>query len=159
MSRFWRTCFRLLYRVLALLDPLIRAVWHRYGIGNVTELLVAGRNGQPVRSRMIGILLAGGQTYIGHPDGDSGWTRDLREATNGTLRYFSGGTWRFRATLLEPGSDEREAAIQSTGQHPFPGNLIYRLARGHVRATGVYFRLDDATDLDHPGDLDHPNNA
>lgn len=146
MSRFWRTCFRLLYRVLAWLDPLIRAVWHRYGIGNVTELRVAGRNGKVQRSRMIGILLARGQTYIGHPDGDSGWTRALRAAGEGTLRYSSGGTWPFRATLLESGTDERERAILATGQHPFPGNLIYRLARGHVRATGVYFRLDDATD-------------
>ena len=27
-------------------------------------------------------------------------------------------------------------------QHPFPGNLVYRAARGHIRAVGVYFEID-----------------
>jgi hypothetical protein len=46
----------------------------------------------------------------------------------------------FRATrvLEEP---EYEAVIRATDQHPFPGNLIYRLARRHVRAAGIYYRL------------------
>ena len=146
MSRFWRTCFRALYRLLAFLDPLIRAVWGRIGIGNVVELEVAARSDpHKLRRRLVGILLAGGRTYIGHPDGDSGWTRDLREAGAGTLRYPGGGTWRFKATLMDPvtAPDDREAAIRATAQHPFPGNVIYRLARAHVRATGVYFRLED----------------
>ena len=28
------------------------------------------------------------------------------------------------------------------GQHPFPGNLVYRAARAHIRAVGVYFEID-----------------
>ncbi|HUR17135.1 MAG TPA: hypothetical protein VMZ33_07600 [Candidatus Limnocylindrales bacterium] len=146
MSRFWRTCFGTVYRLLAWLDPLIRSTWRRMGIGNVVELRVAARNNPGTqRSRMIGTLLAGGHTYIGHPDGDSAWTRDLRAAQRAVIRYHSGGEWPVRATLLDPTSDpeERELAIRATGQHPFPGNLIYRLGRRHVRATGVYFRLDD----------------
>ena len=139
-------CFRALYRVLAWFDPLIRSVWRRLGIGNVVELRVAARaDPTKQRSRMIGTLMAGGQTYIGHPDGDSAWTRDLRAAQRGVIRYHSGGEWPVRATLLDPIEDrqEREQAIRATGQHPFPGNLIYGVGRAHVRATGVYFRLDD----------------
>jgi hypothetical protein len=46
---------------------------------------------------------------------------------------------------------ERGDAIRATSQHPFPGNLIYRLGRGHIRAVGVFFRimpLDDVTRRD-----------
>jgi hypothetical protein len=46
-----------------------------------------------------------------------------------------------RAHRVGPGA-EREAAILATMQHPFPGNVIYRLGRSHVRATGVFFRLE-----------------
>ena len=102
---------------------------------------------------MVGTLLAGGKTYIGHPDGDSAWTRDLRAAGRGVIRYHSGGEGPIRAELLDPDrdKDEREQAIRATGQHPFPGNLIYRLGRAHVRATGVYFRLeDDLTSTSNP---------
>jgi hypothetical protein len=45
MSRFWRTAFRLLYSALAVLDPLIRRFWQRFGIGNVIELRVTRRDG------------------------------------------------------------------------------------------------------------------
>ncbi len=149
--RFWRTCFRALYRVLAWLDPVVRSGWRRFGIGNVVELRVvtrADRNHE--RSRLVGLLLSGGRTYVGHPDGDSGWTRDLRSAARGVIRYPAGGEWPFVAALLDPTTDraERDVAIRATGQHPFPGNLIYRLGRPHVRATGVYFRLEDLPTTD-----------
>jgi hypothetical protein len=38
---------------------------------------------------------------------------------------------------------ERESVIRATGQQPFPGNLSYRLGRRHIRAVGVFFRLED----------------
>jgi len=58
----------------------------------------------------------------------------------GVLRYPNGAEWHFSAARLALG-DEREQAIRATGQHPFPGNLMYRLGRGHVRRHGVFFRL------------------
>ena len=143
MSSFWRRAFRAQYRILAWLDPLIHAVWRRFGIGNITELRVARRNGTGERTRLVGLLHAGGNSYLGHPNGHVGWTRDLEAAGEGMVRYPNHAEWRFRATLL-PGGDEREQAIRSTGQHPFPGNLVYRLGRRHVRAVGVYFRLEPA---------------
>jgi hypothetical protein len=141
---FWRAAFRLQYRLLAVIDPLIRAVWRRFGIGNIIELRVARRTGTGTRSRLVGLLSAGGQWYVGHPSGDVGWTRDLRAACQCILRRPSGDEVTFRAVTLAA-SEEREAAVRATSQHPFPGNLVYRLGRAHVRSEGVFFRLD-ATD-------------
>lgn len=40
---------------------------------------------------------------------------------------------------------ERDAVIAATSRRqPFPGNLVYRAAQRHIRAVGVYFRLEAA---------------
>ena len=52
-----------------------------------------------------------------------------------------------RATRLAPG-ELRDQAILATSQHVFPGNIVYRLARRHVRAVGTYFLIEIAL----PGD-------
>lgn len=143
MSPFWRRAFRVQYRILAWLDPLIRAVWRRSGIGITLELRVARRDGSGVRSRLVGLLSANGRLYLGHPNGDVGWTRDLEAAGTGVLRYHNGVEWHFRAARLPPG-EEREQAIRATSQQPFPGNLTYRLGRAHIRAFGTYFRIESA---------------
>jgi hypothetical protein len=123
------------------MDPLIRRVWRRFGIGNVVDLSVQHRRGIGKRSRLVGLLHAGGRTYVGHPNGDVGWTRDLEAAGFGKVTYPNGTEWLFRATRL-PAGDERESVIRATNQHPFPGDLMYRLGRGHIRAVGVFFRLE-----------------
>jgi hypothetical protein len=46
----------------------------------------------------------------------------------------------FRVTRVLEGP-EYEAVIRATDQHPFPGKVIYRLARRHVRAAGICYRL------------------
>ena len=144
MQSFWRTAFRVLYWFLAAMDPLIRSVWLNVGIGNVVELRVDKRDGTGVRLRLVGLLHAGTELYLGHPSGHVGWTRDLEAAGEGVLRWPNGDEVDFRATRLRASDDQREQAIRATNQHPFPGNLIYRLARGHVRREGVFFRLDAA---------------
>lgn len=143
MTSFWRRAFKVQYRLLAWLDRPIHALWRRVGIGNVLELRVARRDGKGERSRLVGLLHARDGSYLGHPNGDAGWTRDLQAAGGGVLRYPNGAEWRFTAARL-PVGDEREQAIRATGQHPFPGNLVYRLGRGHVRRVGVFFRLKAA---------------
>lgn len=143
MSSFWRAAFRLQYRVLALADPVIRGMWHRFGLGVTIELRVARRDGHGLRSRLVGLLHAGTADYIGHPNGDVGWTRDLTAAGDGTLVWPDGNEVHFTARRLERGK-ERERAIRATSQQPFPGNVIYRLARRHVRNVGVYFRVEPA---------------
>ena len=134
----------MLYWFLATMDPMIRSVWLNFGIGNVVELRVAKRNGQGSQSRLVGVLRAGGDLYLGHPSGHVGWTRDLEAAGGGVLVWPNGDDLHFRVTPLSSSDSQRERAIRATGQHPFPGNLIYRLGRGHVRREGVYFRLDPA---------------
>ena len=141
MSTFWRRVFNVQYRLLAWSDPAIRRVWRRNGIGNILELRVARRGGKGERRRLVGLLHAGEGLYLGHPNGDAGWTRDLEAAGEGVLRYHNGVDWPFWAVRLAPG-DERDNAIRATGQHPFPGNFVYRLGRGHVRRQGVFFRLE-----------------
>jgi hypothetical protein len=143
MSSFWRVALRLQYRILGWLDPPIRAFWRQFGIGITVELRVKQRRGERIRSRLVGLLHASDSRYIGHPNGHVGWTRDLQEAGKGVLAWPDGAEWPFLATLL-PASREREAAIRATWQQPFPGNLVYRLARRHILAVGVYFRLDPA---------------
>jgi hypothetical protein len=141
MSRFWHHAFRFQYRILAFIDPFVRLVWRHFGVGNIVDVTVAHRNGTGDRSRLLGVLRVGNRRYIGHPNGHVGWTRDLLAAGGGTYRWPGLSPTEFTATLLGDG-DEREAAIRATGQHPFPGNLVYRLGRRHVRKMGVFFRLE-----------------
>lgn len=141
MSGFWHRVFRVQYRILALIDRFVRSVWRRFGIGNIVELRVERRDGQGSRSRLVGVLRVGERRYLGHPDGDVGWTRDLEAAGGGTYRWPEGTEYHFRAVRLTAGA-ERDQAIRATSQHPFPGNLVYWLGRRHVRAVGVFFRLE-----------------
>ena len=131
----------MLYWWLAVTDPLIRAVWRRQGIGTVLELRVESRSGTGIRSRLVGLLRGDGELYLGHPSGHVGWTRDLEAAGQGVLVWPNGNDLHFRVDRLGPLDSQREDAIRATSQHPFPGNLIYRLGRGHVRREGVFFRL------------------
>jgi hypothetical protein len=141
MSGFWFHVFRLQYRILALIDPLVRAVWRRIGVGNTVDVTIARRNGRGDRSRLLGLLRVGSNKYLGHPNGEAGWTRDLEAAGGGTYRWPGASATPFNVTRLADGP-EREAAIKATGQHPFPGNVVYRLGRAHVRKVGVFFRLE-----------------
>lgn len=120
-------------------------MWRGGGIGNIVELEVRRRGRSDSRLRMVGVLHANGHSYLGHPNGDVGWTRDLAAAGEGIIHYPNGAALHFAAVPLPPG-EERDQAIRSTGQHPFPGNLVYRLGRRQVRRVGVYFRLEDIDD-------------
>jgi hypothetical protein len=143
VSRFWRVTYRIQYRLLAIIDPLVVRFWRRFGVGNVIALEVARRDGRGLRTRLLGLLRAGGAEYIGHPNGHVGWTRDLAAAGAAALIRPGGDRRTVVARQLDGDDPERERAILATGQHPFPGNLMYRLGRRHIRAVGVFFRLDD----------------
>jgi len=148
MSRFWSRAFRILYRLLGLMEPLIRAVWSRAGLGNVVDFRVRSRRSGRERSLLLGVLRVGDQLYLGHPNGPSGWTRDLDAAGSALLAFHRGSPLLVRGELLAAGP-ERSAVIRATSQHPFPGNLMYRLARGHILAVGRYYRLEPV--IDRPG--------
>jgi hypothetical protein len=130
-----------LYRLLGIMDPMIRAFWHRFGLGNVVELRVPARKSGRQRSLMLGVLRAGDGLYLGHPNGETSWTLDIDRAPSAELVLHGLPPLAIHPQLLDAGP-ERTAAIGATGQHPFPGNLIYRLARRHVLAVGRYYRLE-----------------
>lgn len=143
-SAAWRLVWRAGYRLVRALDPLIRRAWKARApsLRRVVELDVAGRRTGRPRSIIVTGLTVDGQLYVGHPNGDVGWTRNVESA--GLVRVVSvdGSERQMRATRLRQGP-ERESVIRSTwSQQPFPANLLYSAARGHVRRLGVYFRLE-----------------
>jgi hypothetical protein len=90
----------------------------------------------------VGLIEVGGRWYVGHPNGDVGWTRNLAAAGEAVVAWPSGVRHGVRAERLADG-DERDAVILATAhQQPFPGNLAYRAARRHILARGAYFRLE-----------------
>jgi F420H(2)-dependent quinone reductase len=141
-SRAWTFGFRALYRTLRWVDPLLRLWWRGYGLGNVVEVTIVGRHTGKPRRTLLGLLQADGRWYLGHPNGPTQWTHNL-DAAGGRLQvsWSESTVVAFWARPL-PLGPERDRAILATGQHPFPGNLIYRLARQHVRAAGRYYRLE-----------------
>ena len=138
----WATWWRLWYRFVRLLGwPLTRLVLTR-GFGNVVIVRVRGRQTAVERAVPLGLLTVEGKRYVGHPNGDTSWTLNLRAATSVTVTSKGLGTIRARPLVLGPGP-ERDAIVRATfRQHPFPGNVFYRLAAGHVYASGVFFRLE-----------------
>lgn len=132
-----------MYGVIGFLDPLIRSGWLASGIGlrNVVELRVVGRRTGTYRSVLLTLLRDGDQWFLGHPNGDVAWTRNLEAAGTADVLFRRSPSVTVAGRRLEPGA-LRDRAIASTGQHPFPANLIYRLARAHIRAEGVFFAID-----------------
>jgi hypothetical protein len=139
-SAFWHRFLPAEYRVIRIVDPLVRSWWRPFGLGNVVELRVAGRRSGHVRRVLLGLLRDDGRWFVGHPNGDVEWTRNLEAAITADLAFHAGPVVTVRASRLEDGP-LRDRAIALTGQHPFPGNLVYRLARPHIRAVGTYFEL------------------
>ncbi len=141
-SRVWRCGFRALYFTLGLLDPLLRQWWLGFGLGNVVEVTIAGRRTGTPRQTLLGLLVADGRWYLGHPNGPAQWTQNLDAAGGRLLVTWPGQAFVAFQALLLPRGPERDSAVLATAQHPFPGNLIYRLARRHVGAAGRYYRLE-----------------
>ena len=138
----WRMAWRVNYRFLRLIDPLIRLMWGSGALGITIDLRVRGRRTGREQAVLLGLLEVAGRRYVGHPNGDAGWVRNLDAAGEARLAFPFGGTRAVRAARL-PDSDERDAVILATAhQQPFPGNLLYRAARRHILAAGVYFRLE-----------------
>ncbi len=141
-SAFWAHWFPVQYRFIRWLDPLIRAWWSRLGLGDTTELTVIGRRTGRLRHVLVGLLEVDGRWYVGHPNGEVGWTRNLHAARSAVVRRPGDAPVDVSAHPLESGP-ERTAAIRATFvQHPFPGNLVYRLAGGHIQAVGAFYRLE-----------------
>jgi hypothetical protein len=145
-SGFWRRALPAMYAVIKFLDPLVRSSWQAsgLGLGNVVELRVAGRRTGIYRRILLTLLVDGDRWFLGHPNGDVSWTRNLEAAETADIAFRRQAPLHIRARLLEPGA-ERDRVFRTFGQHPFPANIVYRLARAHIRAVGVYFAIEPAT--------------
>lgn len=143
-SRAWSIYFRIQYRLIRLLDPLIRVVWRGFGLGNVVELRLVGRRTGRPRPVLVGMLRVGSSRYLGHPNGEAAWIRNLEAAETVQLSEVWPWLELISVTRLPPGP-ERDSAILATWQHVPPGNLAYRLARRHILAVGSYFRVEPAS--------------
>jgi hypothetical protein len=142
-SAAWSVYLRGQYRLIRLLDPVIRTFWRAFGLGNIVELRVPGRRTGRERRVLLGLLRDRGAWFLGHPNGEADWTRNLEVAGGGALSLSWPGSVPIVARRLHPGP-ERDRAITATSQHVFPGNVVYRLARRHILAVGVYFALEIA---------------
>jgi hypothetical protein len=142
-SGFWRRALPVIYAFIGFVDPLARASWQASGPGlrNVVELRVAGRRTGTIRRVLLTLLVDGDAWFLGHPNGDVNWTRNLEAAGTADMAFRRLPSVIIRARRLEPG-EERDRAILATDQHPFPGNIYYRLARAHIRAVGVFFSIE-----------------
>lgn len=143
-SAAWRLVWRVAYRLIRVLAPLIRRAWRARtpSLRRLVELEVAGRRTGRSRRILVTSLTVDGALYVGHPNGAAAWTRNVEVV--GSLRVVSsdGSARQMRAIRLLAGP-ERESVIRATwSQQPFPANLLYSAARGHVRRVGVYFRLE-----------------
>jgi hypothetical protein len=143
-SVIWSTVFRLAYRLLRLMDPLIRS-WIAIGgpgLDGTVELRYLGRRTGRARRTLVTLMTVDGRWYVGHPNGSAEWIRNVE--ARGVVDVEPPGPQgsRFAVVRLEPGP-ERDAVVRATWtQQPFPADLVYRAARHHVAAVGVYDRLD-----------------
>ncbi len=153
ISRAWSLFWRLGYAWLRLTDPLIRAAWRSGGLGITVDLAVRGRVSGRVRRVLVGLIQVDDRWYVGHPNGEAAWTRNLAVAGRATVAWPAMAPLGVRAERLADG-EERDAVIVATAaQQPFPGNLAYRAARRHILAAGVYFRLEPTDEpTDEPAD-------
>jgi hypothetical protein len=143
-SAAWTVAFRALYAVLRLLDPLIRWGWFSVGIGITAKLTVRGRRTGRERSVLVGLLRVDGSWYVGHPNGDVGWTANLRDSGRATIAQRPEAPFEVGARPLPDGPERTAVIVATAEQQPFPGNLLYRAARRHILSEGRYFRLEPA---------------
>jgi hypothetical protein len=140
----WSLVWRVGYRFVRLIDPLIRSwIANRLpGLGSTIEIRSIGRRTGRPRRILLTLLSVDGTWYVGHPNGEAAWVRNAEAAGWVEVEPPGHHGSRFRAIRLADGP-ERDAVIRATAaQQPFPANLLYRAAQRHIAAVGVYHRLD-----------------
>jgi hypothetical protein len=143
-SRLWHIVFVVAYRFIRLLDPLIRAAWRARlpGTERSVDLVVTGRVTGRVRHTLLTLLIAEDRWYVGHPDGEAGWTRNVEAAAGAEVLTADGDRHPVTPIRLHDGPERDRVIALTRVQQPVPANLLYGLARRHIRAVGAYFRLE-----------------
>lgn len=130
------------YALLRVFDPLLRRTWSSAGIGITSRLTVRGRRSGRDRSVLVGLIQVGGRWYVGHPNGEVAWTANLRAARRARLEPRPEAGIDVTAEALGAGAERTAVIVATARQQPFPGNVMYRLARRHILREGRYFRLE-----------------
>jgi hypothetical protein len=143
-SAAWSLVFRVSYRLVRLIDPLIRS-WIANGLpglGGIVDVRTIGRRTGRPRRILLTLLRVGDAWYLGHPNGGAAWISNAEAAGRLEVEPSGAGGPGRRPVRLASGP-ERDAVIRATWrQQPFPANLLYRAAARHVAAVGIYLRLD-----------------
>lgn len=142
-SAFWHLFLIAMYRLLRLLDPLLSAFWRRSmpGFERTVELRVPGRRTGRSRRTLLTLLTIDDGVYIGHPNGPTAWTLNVDAAHDAELVSRDGAVSKVRAIRLWAGPERDRVILATASQQPFPGNVVYALARNHIRRVGAYYRL------------------
>lgn len=144
-SAAWSAVFRVSYRLIRIMSPLLES-WRANGLpglDGVVELRMVGRRTGRPRWILVTLITVDGQGYVGHPNGEAAWTRNI-EASGSVEVDPSGPTGPRYAVHRLPAGPERDSVVRATWrQQPFPANVLYRAAGRHVAAVGVYYRLED----------------
>lgn len=141
-SAAWNVIWRAAYTFIRAIDPLLRWTWFSVGLGITSRLTVRGRTTGQERSVLVGLIRVDGRWYVGHPNGEVAWTRNLDSRRAARVSPRPEAPVDVGAAPLERGA-ERDAVIVATAeQQPFPANLLYRGARRHILSEGRYFRLE-----------------
>jgi hypothetical protein len=121
--------------------PFMRFISRRMSLP-IREVVIVGRRSGRPRRVLLSVYDVDGISYIGHPNGASAqWVRNLVAGGVAEVIAFDGTATTVAATVLGPGT-ERDAVLRATTQQPFPAGKFYGAARDHVKAAGVYFRLE-----------------
>lgn len=143
-SAVWSLAFRAGYRLLRLLDPLLRSwIANGYaGLDGVIELRTIGRRTGRSRRTLLTLLVVDGHGYVGHPNGEAAWIANA-EASGWVEVGDDSSMRRVPVTRLGVGRERDDVILATSSQQPFPANLLYRAARRHIAAVGVYLRLGE----------------
>ena len=103
--------------------------------------LVGRRTGRP-RRVTVTLLRLGDRWYVGHPNGPRSWLANLGAADSVDAIVVGQPPVRVRPVPLGLGP-ERDAVIVATAwQQPVGAREWYRVAQGHIRRAGIYYRLE-----------------
>lgn len=138
----WSIFFRVAYRILRVLDRPLAWWVRRVGLGRVVEIRIRGRRSGRDRRQLVTLLSVRSDRYVGHPNEEAQWIRNLEAAGRAALIVRDRPAEIVRAVRLERGLERDEAIRATWTQQPVGADVVYRLARRHVAARGVYFRLE-----------------
>jgi len=140
-SRLWRAVFRLVFLTP---KPVMRLVMRLVPAAPIKEVRIVGRRSGRERRYLLTVLDIGGRWDVGHPNGRSQWIRNLLAAGSAVVVRRNEQT-TVRPVELGDGPD-RDAVIRGMSAQPFPAGRVYGRGQRHLKAVGVYLRLEPVND-------------